>query len=112
MTRPTTLAVAFVLLPLIRPTPVLSQESTWHSVVEANASPLFGATSQTLTAFTAAVSHAGSFTADAGIKFRYGESEDADRVKFVSSRSWAATMSLDARPNGRFSPFVLGTAES
>jgi hypothetical protein len=74
---------------------------------------LFGATSQTLASLASAVSHSGEgFTADLGVKFRYGESEDANRLKFVSSRSWAANISLDGTPNGRFSPFMLANAES
>ncbi len=82
-------------------------------MVEASASTIFGASSQTLASLASALSHTGEgFTADAGIKFRYGESEDAERLKFVSSRAWAATVSVDGTPNGRVSPFVFGAAEA
>ncbi len=91
----------------------VAQEAGWHSVMEANASTLFGPTSQTLAAFAAALSHEGErFTADVGLKFRYGESEDAEQVKFVYARGWAATVSADRTPKGRFSPFVFASAEA
>lgn len=90
-----------------------AQTPGWHSVVEASASTLFGASSQTLASLASAVSHTGEgFTADAGVKFRYGESEDAERLTFVNSRAWSATVSVDGTPNGRFSPFMFGSAES
>jgi hypothetical protein len=89
------------------------QTAGWHSVAEANASALFGASAQTLTSFATTVSHDGvGFSGDATFKFRYGESEDQQRVRFVSSRSWAANVSLDATPKARFSPFVLGSLEA
>jgi hypothetical protein len=76
------------LIALSLPTRLFGQDAGWHSVVEANASTLFGATSQTLTAFAAAVSHNGDgFSADAQFKFRYGESEDEQKVKFVNARA-------------------------
>jgi hypothetical protein len=90
-----------------------AQATGWHSVVEASASTLFGATSQTLASLATAVSHNGQrLTADGSVKFRYGESEAEDQNTFVSSRSWAATMSVDALPEGRVSPFLLGSAEA
>lgn len=89
-----------------------AQKTGWHSIVEANGSTLFGATSQTLAALAAAVSHTGDgFTADANVKLRYGESEDDERVKFVSSRSWAFASSVDILPKGRVSPFFFGSVE-
>lgn len=92
---------------------ILAQGEGWHSSVEANASMLFGASSQTLSSVGAALSHAGEgFTADAGFAFRYGESEDANNVKFVYSRGWAVTMSVDATPKRRLSTFLLGSAEA
>jgi hypothetical protein len=97
----------------LAPSLATAQQPGWHSVVEASANVLFGATSQTLTSLAGDVSHSGdSFGASAGIKFRYGESEDDSAIKFVSSRSWAATLSLDARPKARVSPFVFGSVES
>lgn len=83
-----------------------AQEAGWHAVTEMNASSLFGATSQMLTSVAATVSHGGeAFNADAAFKFRYGESEDDDRVKFVSARGLGLAVSLDGMPRGRFSPF-------
>jgi opacity protein-like surface antigen len=93
--------------------PAAAQQPGWHSVIEASASTFFGASSQTLTALTTALSHSSNaFTADATMKFRYGESEDASRNNFVSSRAWAVTSSVDIRPNARFSPFVFAGAEA
>lgn len=85
----------------------------WHSVVEANASTLFGASSQTLATFAGGVSHSSDkFAADAALKFRYGESEDERQTKFVNARGWALTGSVDATPKRRLSPFVFGTTEA
>jgi hypothetical protein len=85
----------------------------WHSIVEANASTLFGATSQTLTALAGTISHTSDeFTADAGLKFRYGESEDANRVKFVNARGWELTTSVDVLPKTRLSPFFFASSEA
>jgi hypothetical protein len=90
-----------------------AQPGGWSSVVEASASTLFGAMSQTLASLATTVSHDGQrLAADASMKFRYGESEGEDRNTFVSSRSWAATMAVDALPEGRVSPFILGSAEA
>jgi Protein of unknown function, DUF481 len=92
---------------------IRAQETGWHSSVEANASTLFGASSQTLTTFAGALSHIGEgFTADGSFKFGYGESEGEDRNKYVSARNWLGTVSVDATPKGRFSPFVFGSAEA
>ena len=69
--------------------------------------------SQTLTTFATSLSHDGkAFDGDASVQFRYGESEDDQHVKFVSSRGWMANVSLDATPDGRVSPFVLGSVEA
>jgi len=85
----------------------------WHSIVEANASMLFGAASQSVAAATSTFSHVGEgFTADASLRFRYGESEDEQRVKFVSARGWGATASADFTPNSRFVPFFFGATEA
>ena len=90
-----------------------AQQVGWRSIIEANASTLFGATSQSLAPATGVVSHAGEgFTADASLKFRYGESEDAERVKFVSARGWAATASADFTPNTRIVPFFFIASEA
>jgi len=103
----------FAVLTALLPADVFGQDGGWHSVLEANASTLFGASSQTLAALTAAVSHEGDdFTTDASFKFRYGESEDAERVKFVSARGWALTASADVTPKARFSPFVFVSGEA
>jgi hypothetical protein len=91
----------------------LAQKTGWHSTAEANGSVLFGATSQTLMSLATTVSHAGEgFSADAAFGFRYGESEDAERVKFVNARGWTVTASMDGTPNGRVSPFVSVSAEA
>ena len=88
------------------------REAGWHSTVEANASMLFGAASQSLTGATGAISHVGDgFTADASVRFRYGESEDEHRVKFVSARGWGATASADFTPNSRVVPFFFAASE-
>jgi hypothetical protein len=90
-----------------------AQGTGWHSVAEANASLLFGASSQTLTSFAGTLSHnSARFSADGGFKFRYGESEDADRVKFVNARGWEATTSVDVLPEQRFSPFFFASTEA
>lgn len=116
ISRPRTYASIFahaaVLAVLIAPSSA-AQSTGWHSIVEASASTLFGATSQTLASLATAVSHDGQrLAADASMKFRYGESEGEDQNTFVSSRSWAATMTVDALPEGRVSPFILGSAEA
>jgi hypothetical protein len=104
---------AVILLATISATAVAQQKLGWSSIVEANASLLFGASSQTLTAFTGAVSHAGEgFTADASLKFRYGESADAARDNFVSARGWMATASADVTPNARVVPFFFASTEA
>ena len=54
----------------------------------------------------------GRASADATAKFRYGESEDALRNSFVSSRAWALTASADIGPKARLSPFVFGSVEA
>ncbi|HVX39269.1 MAG TPA: DUF481 domain-containing protein [Gemmatimonadaceae bacterium] len=106
---PLALAIAAFQLP----SPVLAQNPGWHSVLEANASTFFGATSQTLTALAADVSHGGEgFTADAHFKFRYGEAEDAKKVKSVNARGVSVSTSVDVAPHGRFSPFVMFTGET
>lgn len=94
-------------------TPAFAQEPGWHAAVEANASSFFGATSQTLTALAGSASHDGEgFTADAQLKFRYGEAEDENAVKFVNARGLSVTTSVDVAPHGRFSPFVLFSGET
>ncbi len=90
-----------------------AQKAGWHSTVEANASTLFGATSQTLMSLAAGLSHTGDgFSSDATFAFRYGESEDDQRVKFVNARGWAVNLSVDGTPNGRVSPFVSASTEA
>lgn len=100
-------------LTVICPTALSAQQVGWRSIVEANANMLFGASSQTLIAAAGAVSHAGDgFSADASLKFRYGESEDAARETFVSARAWAATASADVTPNSRIVPFFFASTEA
>ena len=73
---------------------------------------LFGAASQSLATAAGAVSHGGeSFTADASLKFRYGESEDAQQIKFVSARGWSAAASADLTPSSRIVPFFFLSSE-
>jgi hypothetical protein len=89
------------------------QQQGWHSVVEANASTLFGATSQTLTALAGDVSdNRDHLAADFNVKFRYGEAEDANRVKFVNARGIDIAASADIAPKERFSPFFLGAGQT
>jgi hypothetical protein len=93
--------------------PLAAQDSTWHSVLEANATVLFGANSQTLTSTAASISRKGSaITTDATLKFRYGESTDEQHNSYVSSRGWAATLSADMLPKEVVSPFVFGSSEA
>ncbi len=93
--------------------PARAQKPRWNSILEASASALFGASSQTVGAFTAGVSHNGAmFDADASVKFRYGEAEDQEKGTFVTTRSWIVATSIDALPDGRVSPFFFGSAES
>jgi len=95
------------------PACVAAQDVGWHSTVDASATTLFGATSQTLASFATSVSRDGEdFSADATAKFYYGESKDADRITFVSARSWALGATFDALPKARVSPFLLGSAEA
>jgi hypothetical protein len=89
------------------------RKAGWHSIVEANASMLFGAASQSVATATSAFSHVGEgYTADASLRFRYGESEDEQRIKFVSARGWGATASADFTPNSRFVPFFFAATEA
>jgi hypothetical protein len=93
--------------------PARAQDLGWRSTLEANASTLFGASSQTLTSAALTFVHAGTrLSVDAGVRFRYGESEDEDQVKFVNARGWAATAAVDGAPTGRFSPFLSAAAEA
>ncbi len=97
---------------IVAPT-AAAQDEGWSSMVELNATTLFGASSQTLASLATGAKHKGEgFTADMSARFRYGESEDQQSVKFVSARGWAVSASLDATPKGRISPFLLGTAEA
>ncbi len=90
-----------------------AQGEGWSSMVEVSATTLFGASSQTLASVAGATKHKGEgFTADMNARFRYGESEDAQSVKFVSARGWLVSASLDATPQGRVSPYLVGTAEA
>jgi hypothetical protein len=111
---PTSHLVRAAILLLIAAVAAHAQDQVgWRSVVEANASMLFGATSQSLTSANALLSHAGEgFTADASVRFRYGESEDAQNVKFVSARGWGATASADITPNARVVPFFFVSTEA
>ena len=102
---------AFILL--VPVSHAIAQDSSWQSIVEANASMLFGASSQTLTTAAGSVSHSGDgFSADASLRFRYGESEDAAQTKFVSARGWGATVSADITPNSRLVPFFFASTEA
>lgn len=101
------------LLLLVGSTAARAQQLGWRSIIEANASALFGATSQSLATATGTVSHVGEgFTADASLRFRYGESEDVERIKFVSARGWAATASADFTPHTRIVPFFFVASEA
>jgi len=105
--------VAPVLSFVVFPRAAEAQAAGLHSVVEANATSLFGASSQTLTSLSAAFSSIGDgFNADVKLNFRYGESEDANQVRFVSSRGWVVAVSIDGTPKGRFTSFVSGSAEA
>lgn len=113
LTRGRRAAIGLAVVALQFPGIAVAQQPGWHSVIEANASTFFGATSQTLTALAAAVSHGGEgFTADAHVKFRYGEAEDANKVKSVNARGVSVSTSVDIAPHGRFSPFVLFDGET
>jgi len=108
-----TLLAAAVLFLAGAPSRLAAQQTGWHAAAEASANSLFGATSQTLTSMTATVLHAGDgFNADATVKFRYGESEDEQRIKFVSARGWMATASADFTPNTRVVPFFFASTEA
>ena len=102
-----------ILLALPIATAAAQADSGWHTTVEANASLLFGAVRQTLTASALSVSHDDDhFAAGASIRFRYGESEDDSRNTFVSSRGWLFSGSGDFRPKARVSPFFFVTSEA
>ncbi|MEP6990465.1 MAG: DUF481 domain-containing protein [bacterium] len=104
--------LSLLTLTALRAAPAFAQKPGWSATVDVNASTLFGASSQTLASFAAAAKHAGTaFSGDASVRFRYGESEDAEGVKFVSARGWALAASVDGVPEGRVSPFVLVAAE-
>lgn len=107
------LARLAVLLIVVAAPAGAQEQSGWRSILEANASMLFGASSQTLTSAAGSVAHTGEgFTADASLKFRYGESEGAEKTKFVSARGWAAAVSADITPNGRVAPFFFASTEA
>lgn len=109
--RRTLSAVVAVVAGITAPADAAAQKTGWSSTVEANGNLLFGATSQTLTSLEGDFAHAGErFSADAAVKFRYGESEDEERIKFVSSRSWETILSVDIHPHDRVSPFAFGSA--
>jgi len=53
-----------------------------------------------------------AFSAAVSLQARYGEAVDPDGVRFVSARALLGTLSLDAVPEARVTPFVFGTLES
>jgi hypothetical protein len=85
----------------------------WKAHLEGNATLFFGATSQQLLAGATALSHADSaFQATVAARFRYGVTGDTLGHHTVTARAWFTSLTLDVRPFDRFSPFVLGSAES
>jgi hypothetical protein len=104
---------ALFLLALPAATAAAQADSGWHTTVEANASLLFGAVRQTLTASALSLAHDDDrFAASAFIRFRYGESEDDARNTFVSSRGWLLSGTGDFLPKSRVSPFFFVTSEA
>ncbi len=104
--------LSILTLAALRAAPALAQKPGWSGTIDVNATTLFGTASQTLASFAAGTKHSGTaFSGDASVRFRYGESEDAQDVKFVSARGWAVATSVDGVPDGRVSPFLLIAAE-
>lgn len=87
-------------------------DRNWKLDAEAGASLFFGASQQVTT-----LSRIGwewtqqRWETSAGGSFDYGETEDPERGRYVSKRSWTLSAAIDYLPNGRFSPFVFGTGE-
>jgi len=106
--------LAVPLLAVFAPASVVAQEDEarpWELKTEAGASAFFGASSQSALLFRSDFSYeAGPWESSFKSAFDYGESEDADGVAFVSSRSWATEAEVDYQA-GRWQPFVFANAD-
>ena len=90
-----------------------AQEEGWHGKGQLNGNLFFGATQQRLVATQADLARAdSSIEVGTTVRFRYGESADADGVRSVQSRSWFGDLSADFRPFAVLSPFIFGSVES
>lgn len=85
----------------------------WTGTATANGTVLFGNTDQRVFGGRATLARADSvIDLDAGVQILYGDSEVDGERREVTKRLWLASLSLDYKPGGRTSPFVLGTVES
>lgn len=93
--------------------PARAQTLGWSEEVEGNASLFFGSRDE-----WHVTGHAAAGRADSTLEVRgdfrigYAESTTDDGRRVVSARDWRGSLNLDALPYGRWSPFVLGSAES
>jgi hypothetical protein len=106
--RPVLAAFAALLLATGLP----AQELGTHAKGDIGASLYFGATQQQIAAVAGELSRGDSALAvTIGLKYRYGESSDADGVRSVFARSVAAALTSDLQPFSAVSPFLLANAE-
>ncbi len=109
-------AVRFLLssAPLLVPaSAALAQEEGWHTTVEASANLLFGAAQGRVVSGTVGTAHVDSTLELHGdVNVTYADSRDSDGRRRVTARSWRTTAGADYLPEGRWSPFWFGSAES
>ena len=106
--------LAVLLSAALTGSPLTAQDEdgrAWELKTEAGAPIFLGASSQSALLFRSEYGYATdrwetSFKAG----FDYGETEDADGVAFVSSRSWTTEAEVDYQA-GRWQPFVFATAD-
>lgn len=95
------------------PPPAAAQGLGWRAKTEAGVSLFFGNTEQRVITTHGNVAHADStFELQTDLRFSYGEASADSGQRFVSKRSWFASISFDHQPFTRFSPFFSGSVES
>jgi len=79
---------------------------------EIGASLSFGASEQAAVLSRGKLEHKGArWELSFSGSYDYGEAQDPDAGRFVNKRAWVSRLSVDHLPEGRFSPFVFGSAE-